>query len=472
MLRPPQRGERPQLRGEPRVEDVGVLFDPGRPALGAGVRVLHGGELVAVRAVPHRDAVAPPELARDVPVAEAVQPLGVRVDPPLGPERDPAVEGGQLRRSLQSLHGHEPLPTLEPRFDLGVAAVAVGDRVDVGALLMDDPPHLPKALQHPGPRRVPVEAPELLRGGVGDPRLGGQDVARGEAVPAADLEVRRVVGRRDLDRAGAEFRVDRRVGHDRELPAVERVPDLPPDQVTVPFVVRMDGHARVAEHGLDPRGGAIDVAGAVGEVVAERNQLALHVPVLQLRVGERCGVPGAPVDDPLAPVDQALVVQPDEGHPHGVSQPLVHCEAHALPVAGVAHGLHLLDDPAAVLLLPLPDPLDEGLPPDLAPFQPLPRQFALHHDLGRDAGVVGAREPQGLVALHPLAPDRDVLQQLLEGVADVERPGDVRRGQDDAERLLPAVRRGVEVAASLPFGVPARLDLGGLVCPRHVGCPR
>jgi hypothetical protein len=37
-------------------------------------------------------------------------------------------------------------------------------------------------------------------------------------VPAADLEVIGVVRRGDLDRAGAELRVDVLVGHHRDLP--------------------------------------------------------------------------------------------------------------------------------------------------------------------------------------------------------------------------------------------------------------
>lgn len=67
---PAHRGERPQTRGEPGVEHVGVLH----PALR---RFLAGAEAhdLAFGAVPDRDAVTPPQLPRDAPVVHVVDPV-------------------------------------------------------------------------------------------------------------------------------------------------------------------------------------------------------------------------------------------------------------------------------------------------------------------------------------------------------------------------------------------------------------
>ena len=93
-------------------------------------------------------------------------------------------------------------------------------------------------------------------------------------------------------------------------------------------------------------------------------------------------------------------------------------------------------------------------------------ELALDDVLGGDAGVVHAGQPQRLEALHPLAPDQRVLHGVVEGVADVQRAGDVRRRDDDGERRLVARRVGREVAGGYPLLVPpllylARLVLGG-----------
>ena len=86
-------------------------------------------------------------------------------------------------------------------------------------------------------------------------------------------------------------------------------------------------------------------------------------------------------------------------------------------------------------------------------------QLLLDDDLRRDAGVVGAELPQRVVAAHPVVADQHVHQRLLERVAHVQRAGDVRRRQLDAERRarLGRVRR-LEVAARFPDRVPLRLD--------------
>ena len=75
----PRRRERPQAGREPGVKDVVVLAQLGCRAVAgfAGARSggIGGHGDVAVRAVPGGDAVAPPELAADVPVTDLGEPV-------------------------------------------------------------------------------------------------------------------------------------------------------------------------------------------------------------------------------------------------------------------------------------------------------------------------------------------------------------------------------------------------------------
>ena len=151
-----------------------------------------------------------------------------------------------------------------------------------------------------------------------------------QVVALADLEVVRVVRRGHLDRAGAERRVDVLVGDDRDAAAGQRQLDLGADQVPVALVVGVHGDRGVAEHRLGPGGGDHDRVVAVA--VADRDELALVVGVLDLDVGQRGQAARAPVDDPLGPVDQAVVEQPLEDGEDGPGQALVHGEALAAPV--------------------------------------------------------------------------------------------------------------------------------------------
>ena len=277
---------------------------------------------------------------------------------------------------------------------------------------------------------------------------------------AADLEVVRVVRRGDLDRAGAEGRVDVRVGHDRDVPAGEREFDGLADEVLVSLVVGVDRHGGVAEHGLGPRRRHHDAVVTVA--VADGDQLAVVVGVVDLDVGQRGEAARAPVDDPLGAVDQPVVVQPLEDRLDGSAEPFVHGEALARPVHRVAEAAHLGQDPAAVLALPLPDAFDEGFPAEVVPGQSLLGQFALHHVLGRDPGVVHAGQPERAVALHAAAPDEDVAQRVVQRVADVQDARYVRRRQHDRVARRVGVLLGLrrEVAGLLPVLVTAGLHLG------------
>ena len=221
-------------------------------------------------------------------------------------------------------------------------------------------------------------------------------------------------------------------------PAGQRQLDLAADQVAVAGVVGVHRDRGVAEHGLDPGGGHDDLVVAVA--VPDRDQLAVVVGVLHLDVGQRGQAARAPVDDPLRPVDQAVVEQPLEDGLHRAGQARVHGEPLAGPVHAVAEPAHLAQDRAAGLGLPLPDPLHERLPAQVVPGQALLGQLALDHVLGGDAGVVHARQPQRVVALHPAAADQRVDQRVVQRVPDVQRPGHVGRRDHDRERRRGRVR--------------------------------
>ena len=155
--------------------------------------------------------MSPPELAADAPVADVLHPVEIDLGEALGDDLDAAVFDRFDGRFGQGLHFDEPLLAGE-RLDDGLAALAVTDGVGIGFDLVQQP----FFFQVRDDLLAAVEAVHaligpgvLVHGGV-----GVQDIDQGQVVPLGDLEVHRVVGRGDLDRAGAEGRVDGFVGDD------------------------------------------------------------------------------------------------------------------------------------------------------------------------------------------------------------------------------------------------------------------
>ncbi len=199
---------------------------------------------------------------------------------------------------------------------------------------------------------------------------------------------------------------------------------------------------------------------------------ALDVLGHDLDVGHRRQQLGVPVDEALVLVDQPGAIKLDEGLQHGLRRAGVHGEALPRPVAGGAEALELVDDGAAGFRLPGPDLFQERLAAEVAAARLAGGGEApLDHHLGGDAGMVRARLPQHILAAHALEAAEDVLQGVVERVAHVERAGDVRRRNDDGERLgaeaLGPV--GAEGARGLPIGRDAGLDGGGVESLFHHG---
>ena len=147
-----------------------------------------------------------------------------------------------------------------------------------------------------------------------------------------------------------------------------------------------------------------------------------------------------------------------------LAEALVHGEPGAGPVAGGAQLLLLLHNAVAVLVLPVPHPLQEFLPAQVVTGQPLlGAQLLLHLDLGGDAGMVGAGHPQSGVALHPLEPGQDVLKGAVHGVAHVELAGDVGGRHHNGKGLFVGVAAALKAAVVLPHLIDPALHFLGFI---------
>ena len=461
LFRPPENAEGPEPGGEPGIEHILVLPEAARRAdralFGVGAR----RPLVAARvAVEDGDAVAPPDLARDTPVADVLHPAHVGLVPALGNKADAPVVHRLDGRAGQRLHLHEPLRR-KARLHDRVAAVAVAHRVAVRLDLFDQSAGL-EILDQLLAAREAVQ-PLVGAGILVHDALVGHHIDLPEAVALPHLKVVGVVRGRNLHHAGSKLRIDIVVGNHRNLPVQDRQDDRFADQILVALVARVDRHGGVAQHRLRPRGGHHHPPLLALDGVAQMVERALGLHMLALLVGKRGFAAGAPVDDAVAAIDQILLVEAAEDFAHGLAQPLVHRKAFALPVAGGPQLLELVGDGRAILPLPLPDAFNKLFAAQVVAALALLAQGALHHILGGNARVVGSRNPHGVLALHAGNADEHILDIVVERVAHVQDARHIRRGNHDAERLAAILRLGVEAAIGHPLPVPLLLDLFGFV---------
>ena len=461
LFRPAQGLERPQGGGEPGIQHVGVTLNVGAAALFALADILPGhGDVAAVGARPGGNLMTPPQLAGNAPVADIFHPVEIGLAEPLGDEFGLPVLDHPDGLLGQGLHLHEPLGG-DDRLHVLMAAVA-------GAHVVAVRLHL-----HQISARFQI-GDDLLSGLVAvetlilsavfvDLAVVVQNPDDFQIVAQSHFKVIGVVGRGHLNAAGAKVHLGVIVSDDGDFLIHKGKNDHLAHDVLVALVVGIDAHAGVAQHGFGSGGRHDRLTGAVGQGVTDVPQVTGLVHILHLGVRQGGDAVGTPVDDAAALVDQTLFVQGDEDLPHGLGAALVHGEPGALPVAAGTQLLLLLHDAVAILVLPVPYTLQEFFTAKIVAGQTLLAKLLLHLDLGGDAGVIDAGNPQGVIALHPLEPDQSILQCRVHGVTHVQLTGDVGWGHDDGEGLLAFIHLGVEVAAALPHVVDLGLHLLRLV---------
>ena len=455
----------PEPRREPRVEHVLVLPQVGElqrrvPGLGAGLfEGLFGrgcDDEASFGEVPRRDALSPPQLARDAPVLDVLHPVAVGVPVLFGHEADGVLHDGARCGLGELLHREEPLHR-EFRLDGDARALRIADVVGVLLGLFEEPGGI-EVLLDPA-ADIETVLSDVQADLVVDRAVVVEDVDGFQSVFFPEHVVVDVVRRGHFQGSGAELDVDILVADDGDRASDERHDDAGVGrEVLIARVVGVDAEARIAEDGLGTGRGDDDRALRSLDLVAQVVELSVRLLEDDLLVGEGglCG--GVPVDHADAAVDLTLVVEVAEDAQDALRADVVHREAGAVPVARGAELAQLPEDDAAVLLLPLPGVFQEFVTRERRLLDSL---FAEHGDdfgLRGDRGVVHAGDPACVLSGHAGAADENVLQGVVEHVPHVEHSGDVG-GRDDDRIWFAFIGFRVEELVVDPIVVPFGFDL-------------
>ena len=128
----------------------------------------------------------------------------------------------------------------------------------------------------------------------------------------------------------------------------------------------------------------------------------------------------------------------------------IHGEAQAIPVAGAAQSLQLFNDAVAVLVLPVPNLIQESFTAQVEAGQTLFTELFFNLDLGSDACVVVAGHPQCFKALHSLVTNQNILNGFVECVTQMQLTGNVGRRHHNGKGGLFGIGLCVEVATLDP----------------------
>ena len=465
LFRPTHDGEGPQPGAEPGIQHIFFLI-PAFAFGGGHAHIDFPVFIVDIAAVPGGDAVAPPDLTADAPVLNIFHPVEIGLGPAFGVELDRAGADSLDSGLCQFIHPDEPL-VAEERFDLHAAPFGethvVGDVFDLfqQALRFDVGNAQFAAF-------VTVQtgiafAADRVHGAVAVHHIDERQI-----MTLAHLIVVGVVGGGDLHAAGTLFRIGVFVLDNGDLAVRQRQIDRLANQVFVAGIVDRNCHSRIAEQRFRTGRGDHQIAGTIRQRVTEVPELALDFLVDHFFVRERALGSGTPVHHAFAAVDVTLVIQLDKHLLDRIGKTFVHGEAFPFPVAGSTQFAELLDDRAAVLFLPVPDPFNEFFTPQRAAIDPFRfTQNFIHLAFRGDPGVVRAGEPADRFAHHAMPADQDVLKRIVQHMPHGQDTRHVRRGDHNGIGFLFRIRLAAEQPVILPVGIPFGFDFRRFVCFRH-----
>ncbi len=278
-----------------------------------------------------------------------------------------------------------------------------------------------------------------------------------------NFEVIRIVSGRDFDDAGAKFDIDIVIGDNCQFAIEYRQYCCLPDVFLIAFVVGIDGQRGIAEHRFGARGRGDHIDVLAFELVLDVVKLGDPALMFDLVIRQRSLAPRAPVDYVLALVDQVLLVETDEDFLDGFRELFIEREAFARPIAGTADFLELLHDARLFGADIFPNTADKFLPADFATRSTFFDQEFLDDDLRGDAGMIATGKPADFEALQPFPANHDVLQRVVQGVAEMEDIGRIRGGYDDAVGLLWRIDLAVKVTLGQPIGIEAVFHAGRVI---------
>ena len=301
-------------------------------------------------------------------------------------------------------------------------------------------------------------------------------------VTLADFEIIEIVGRGNLDGAGAVGGVGVFVGDDRDGAVGEGKLDEAADEVLITLVVRVDGDGDIAEEGLGAGGADDDFAvsevgrainhifGDGDDFVGDVPEVARFVFVFDFDVGEGGLVLRAEVDELLATVDHAVVPHFFEGLVDAGDDVFVEGEGEVRPSAAGAEGADLEFHVAALFFDEVPDTRIEFVARKFEASMTFLLEGAFVDDPGFEAGVVGARDiPSGFTA-EAIVAGQGIFDGDGEAVADVKVAVGIRRRHDDRIAILGVAfvsiddwRLGLEGASSLPESINIWFELSRFI---------
>ena len=455
FMRPTKRGEGPQRRAEPGIQCILILCDICGAAFFAFSGVfLRYCDMTAVRTVVCRNSVSPPKLTGNTPVADIIQPVHINLAETFGNKFQLLILINLDGRLCQLVHLYKPLQ-FNHGFDGCVAsfmaAYRMGNILDFNqiAFLVQLFYDFLSGLQSVHACKSAclfIHCAVIIH-----------HANTGQVMSQPNLEVIRVMCRCNFYNTGTKFSVNIFIRNDGYFLIQNGNDTGLADQVLISFICGMYRNRSIAQHGFGSGGCQSQLFIRTNNGVIDMIKMPCHINVLYLCVGNCSLTLRTPVDNLFPAVNIALFIQTAEGFQNSFGAALVHRKAYTIPVTRAAQLSQLVQNNAAVFLLPSPCAFQKALTTNILLGQPFGCHLLHNLQFRGNACMVNAGYPECVVACHSFPANQDILHGVVQCMSHVQLPCNIRGRHYDAKRFFCFIYFCMEIFLFHPFVVKSFL---------------
>ncbi len=236
---------------------------------------------------------------------------------------------------------------------------------------------------------------------------------------------------RDFDGSGAKTKLDCIVCHHWNFAPHQRHTNHFPDHIREFFVVRVNRNRDIPKHRFWTRGRNDNFSTAVNRRVCYFPELPLLFLEFHLNIRETRVMKSTIINNPFTSVNQPVVPELLECAVNRLDDFFVQRESVCVPVQRRAQRANLALHSSAIFRHEIPNLLIQFLTRKIKPSFSLFFQIFFKNNPRLKPGMIRARHPQSILAVHPRIANQNVLNRDHQTVANVQISVRIWRRQND-----------------------------------------
>ena len=211
-----------------------------------------------------------------------------------------------------------------------------------------------------------------------------------QSCPFSHLKIIWIMSRSHLHHPSSKLSIYIFIGNDRDFSIHQWQKHLLPDQMLIPFILRMHRNSRISEHRFRSRGRKDQLFISSHDRIGNLPEMPFRIHMFYLIISKCSSAPRTSVYHIFPLINQIIMVKFHKNLSHRLRKSFIHRESFLFPIKWVSKFSLLLSDDPTVLFFPFPSFFDKFFSSKVFFGLSFFCQGSFHLILSSDSCVVGS----------------------------------------------------------------------------------